>query len=83
MNYTCPVCGFPDLDGPPTAYLICQCCGTEFDYHDSKLSHRELRKRWIDAGCPWHSKRRAPPIGWSAGEQLTTAGFDAVAPLKV
>lgn len=38
MKYTCPVCGWPELDEPPYddtgwgSFEICSCCGIEFGY---------------------------------------------------
>lgn len=73
MKHSCPVCGYDDLDGPPTAYIICQCCGTEFGYHDAERTHEELRCEWIARGASSHSRRRPPPNGWSAIDQLRAA----------
>ena len=73
MKHTCPVCGYADLDGPPEAYIICQCCGTEFDYHDAERTHEELRAAWIAEGAKWHSRRRQPPNGGSPFDQLRDA----------
>jgi hypothetical protein len=74
MNYTCPVCGYDRLDDPPADYNICECCGTEFGYHDSTFAHAELRDRWVRNGARWHSRAFPPPSGWSAHEQLVRAG---------
>jgi hypothetical protein len=86
-TFACPVCGYPGLDEPPWAedspsYDICPCCGVEFGYDDFAAGdadlrparHRELRRRWIDAGRPWWSQSRPPPPGWDPARQL--AVFD-------
>ncbi len=50
VMYTCPVCGYDQLDEPPTRHKICPQCGTQFDFDDVGVSHAELRQRWIDGG---------------------------------
>jgi hypothetical protein len=77
--YICPVCGYDQLEDPPTDYNICECCGTEFGYHDAHRSHAELRQRWIMAGMPWWDRRVAPPPGWNPVTQLSRAGFSPLA----
>lgn len=75
--YNCPVCGFPGLMEPAydehgySSFDICPCCGIEFGYHDFTRTHAELRKEWIEKGCPWTSTIEDPPLGWNAAEQLT------------
>lgn len=76
MTYICPVCGYNQLDEPPSDYNICDCCGTEFGYHDATLTHSELRKRWIAAGAKWHSPDFSPPTGWDPLKQLLAAGYN-------
>ena len=68
-NYTCPVCGYDELEDPPSNWNICDSCGTEFGYHDARISHEELRRRWVANGARWHSPDFPPPIHWSAIEQ--------------
>jgi hypothetical protein len=80
MHYTCPVCGFSKLRRPPTEFLICPSCGTEFEYTDSLLSHAELRENWIAHGAEWSSQVDAPPQYWNAWQQLIDAGFSASVP---
>jgi hypothetical protein len=83
MEYTCPVCGFPNLAEPPhddtgcASFETCPACGTEFGYDDATKSHAELRRVWLAAGAPWFSESVAPPRGWSAVEQLRAAGLDS------
>ena len=69
-SYTCPVCGFDELDEPATNWTICPCCGTEFEYDDARTSHEELRQRWIAGGCKWWSPVDAVPPGWDPRAQL-------------
>jgi len=70
MNYTCPVCGFPEMPFPPQDNNICSCCGTEFGYHDCSLSHSQLRQMWIGRGAPWFSTALTAPPDWNAAKQL-------------
>ena len=75
MNNYCPVCGY-DFKQPVEDSMICACCGTQYGYHDSMLSHAELRQRWLDGGARWHSKRISPPTDWSVAAQLCNIGVD-------
>jgi len=70
MMYTCPVCGNNQMDEPPENYTICDCCGTEFGYHDFTRSHAELREQWRQRGAKWKSVDYPAPPNWSAIEQL-------------
>lgn len=70
MKYQCPVCGFGATPFPPEHHNICSCCGTEFGYHDFRLSHADLRRSWIDSGAPWFSTSLPPPAGWSPLRQI-------------
>jgi transcription elongation factor Elf1 len=78
-NFSCPVCGYSALDEPAydkhgsATFVICPSCGTEFGYDDSSVAHRELRRRWIDAGMNWASKAAASPPGWNPLDQLRSA----------
>jgi len=76
MTYQCPVCGFDKMPFPPKDNNICSCCGTEFGYHDLRLSHADLRAQWVAKGAPWFSNRMPKPDGWNAIAQLesVTAG---------
>jgi hypothetical protein len=77
-TYTCPVCGFKELEEPPEDFNICPCCGTEFGYHDVGHSDRELRNAWLKKGGMWsdvednHYPTRA---NWNAWSQLDMAGL--------
>jgi hypothetical protein len=85
-TFICPVCGYAGLDEPPWVGSspsddICPCCGTQFGYHDFETDadlraarHVELRRGWIERGCPWHYELEAPPPGWDPARQL--AVFD-------
>jgi len=75
MFYTCPVCGYPELKAPPTEFVICPSCGVEFEYHDSTMSHDELKRQWLRNGAMWHSKVVKEPENWSPLTQLELAGL--------
>jgi hypothetical protein len=78
INYTCPVCGYPDLsDDPRTesrgSYEICWSCGFEFGVTDDDLGYdyASWRTLWIERGMPWDSELRHPrPEGWDPVAQL-------------
>ena len=70
MLYKCPVCFFPDMDSPPSDYMICPCCGTEFGLDDEETSHDQLRMMWVERNFPWFSNYTAPPPGWDPVRQL-------------
>jgi len=69
-QYYCPVCGYDELDEPPSNHNICSCCGTHFGYHDVGHSWIELRDTWLLKGAPWFSKSRPAPSAWNALAQL-------------
>ena len=70
MNCQCPVCCYPDLERPPVDFLICPCCGTEFEYDDTTLTHEQLRAEWTHNRAQWHSHAVQPPEGWNPWIQL-------------
>lgn len=72
-KYICPVCFYPEMDGPPKDFNVCPCCGVEFEYDDSGNTHEQLRQVWIEGGKKWWF--RDAPEGWNADEQLIKAGF--------
>jgi hypothetical protein len=82
----CPVCGYNGLDTPSydgfgnPSYDICDCCGTQFGYHDHSTSFAVLRDRWIAKGMPWHSRAVAPPPGWDPVQQLRSLTNDPGGP---
>lgn len=71
----CPVCGYPDMEEPPEDFEICDCCGTQFAFHDDIKSHKVLRGEWIDKGSPWFSDVIPKPWRWDAFTQLARANF--------
>ncbi len=75
MTYTCPVCGYQSLPAPPLDFEICPSCGTEFEYHDARRTHADLREEWVREGALWHSRVVQRPDGWDAWLQLLNAGF--------
>jgi hypothetical protein len=74
-TYTCPVCGYQNLPFPPLDYEICPSCGTEFEYHDARRTHAQLREAWVRAGALWHSLSTPEPYGWNPWLQLVSAGL--------
>ena len=79
MPYTCPVCGYPNLEEPPRSssgggsYEICPSCGFEFGYTDDDLgfTYSDWRCRWCAAGMQWANQGITnPPEGWSPTDQL-------------
>ena len=86
MNNVCPVCLYDELTSLPEDHLICPSCGTQFDYDDCTTSHEELRRRWVESGARWYSRRVAPPLSWSSARQLAklnSAAFSPGEPLDV
>lgn len=81
LNYTCPVCGWPEMEEPAydefgsSSFEICRCCGTQFGYQDARRTHAELRAEWISGGMRWSSKAAQQPAGWDPVAQLRAAGF--------
>lgn len=75
MKNICPVCGYDNLRRPPSDYLICPCCRTEFGVSDYSWSHGELRQMWISQGAKWFSNRTIAPNGWSPIAQLRNIGY--------
>lgn len=78
--YTCTVCGYPGLDGPPTDFRICVSCMTEFGYDDFLRSHADLRVRWMQEGLQWRGPLDYRPANWSPYDQLTNAGLAMTEP---
>jgi|SRR5215213_2115739 len=77
MKYTCPVCGYDNLEDAPANFEICPSCGTEFGYNDITVSHQFLGEQWIKRGMHWHSRVTPRPIGWDPIKQLKRAGLEA------
>lgn len=70
VPYICPVCAYTDLPEPPQNFSICPSCGTEFGFDDAKVSHAQLRRRWVIADAPWYSTVRHHPADWNPWMQL-------------
>jgi hypothetical protein len=85
MPYTCPVCGYPNLQEEPRggeeiggSYEICPSRGIQFGYDDEaggdytrRLQlYKTWRQKWIDKGIPWHFAGVARPADWNPSEQL-------------
>jgi hypothetical protein len=51
--FNCPVCYYDKMPDAPNDYNICPCCGIEFENDDERMSHSELRDRWITSGAYW------------------------------
>ena len=84
IDTKCPVCGF-DLGFPPwndgsASDEICPSCFIQFGYDDfadgdpvaRKKIYLGWRKKWIDTGMPW-SSRRTPPAGWNPEQRMRDA----------
>ena len=77
MRYTCPVCGYSELDEPPyddqnnASYEVCSCCGFEFGFDDKAkgVSFEDYRKKWINEGARWFLENKKP-IDWDLKKQL-------------
>lgn len=85
MTFKCPVCFFDGLKKPPIEHMICQCCGTQFGYHDEtpepkEVAHARLRANWIAKDGPWHSRVIPPPPYWNPWGQIIAAKFGSLLP---
>jgi hypothetical protein len=77
MNYTCPVCGYPELDEKPRtttgggSYEICPSCGFQFGVTDDDkgYSYAQWRRRWKANGMQWWSEGEKP-ANWNPVAQL-------------
>mgnify|MGYP003586846703 CR=1 FL=1 len=80
-KYIYPVCEFSELDEAPydesgcALYGIRPCCGTEFGYDDSSISHSVMRRKWIVEGMQWWSKRKKRPENGDPILQLRNSHF--------
>jgi hypothetical protein len=71
----CHICGY-DIGEPPwgesgtdPTFIICECCGCEFGYHDATLTAlKRYRERWLGGGAKWRYGER--PQEWNLDEQL-------------
>ncbi len=83
--YTCPVCGYPELEEPPyvgqpedglPSYDFCPSCSFQYgvsDY-DTKISFEQWRQKWIKDGMVWDEGDSEPPEGWNPKKQLLNIG---------
>jgi len=82
MPFTCPVCGFPELDEQPRteagagSYEICPSCGFQFGVTDEDrgFSYEAWHAKWVQEGMQWDKGRTVAPIGWNPLEQLRRIG---------
>ena len=89
QRYTCPVCGFSELDQPPwnphtgaPGFDICPCCGCESGYDDATIQAKEkYRKEWIRQGAIWFEPKLKPDE-WDLSEQLRRIGVDLDSVMK-
>lgn len=70
----CLVCGLDQgafaWENNIPSHNICDCCGTEFGYHDCMLEGiKEHRNRWIDSGYKWFWPK-SKPENWDPKRQL-------------
>ena len=79
VTFECPVCTYPYLHEPPYSksgsgsYEICPSCGFEFGVTDDDqgYSHWQWRKKWMDKGMPWMSRKiRRKPDDWNPQDEL-------------
>jgi hypothetical protein len=84
MNrYTCPVCGYSELEEPPrdpitncANFDICPCCGCEFGYNDATLAAlQNHRSKWIKNGAKWFDPN-LKPANWNLRKQLANVGVN-------
>ena len=79
-GFTCPVCGYGRLldapwndEGRPSP-RPCPSCSTLPGIDTTEPwdpdTHRELRRRWVEAGCPWSSQEQKRPQRWDPQRQL-------------
>ena len=76
LNKHCRVCGYYNIDPPwgndgsSPSFNICDCCGSEFGYHDFTLiGIRRQRSIWLEHPNQWNNPS-AKPNDWSLEEQL-------------
>lgn len=82
MKFTCPVCGYSELDEAPwgedgstASFSICECCGVEFGYEDATPEGKlRYRKQWIESGGKWFDESQKPE-NWNMKKQLMNIGI--------
>lgn len=78
MTYTCPICGWPELEhargvgqigGPPET---CPSCGFEFGTGGlNQDAVSSWRFKWVASGMQWQAERaRSEPADWDPRAQL-------------
>jgi hypothetical protein len=72
----CRVCGHYNVDlpwgknGSLPSFNICDCCGSEFGYHDfSIIGIRRQREAWLKHADNWNNPS-AKPKDWNLEAQL-------------
>lgn len=86
MIFTCPVCGYPELQELPRSPRtgggsneICPSCGFQFGVRDDDrgIGYDEWRSAWIAKRMPWDSAGiQALPPGWDPVIQLRRIGIE-------
>ena len=77
MTYTCPVCGYPNvetLSSEGGAPALCPSCGFDFARADARDESVHLRWRfaWVADGTPFRAGgHRLVPPGWDPQRQLS------------
>lgn len=74
--YMCRVCGLQQDDPPwgedgnTPSFEICDCCGTEFGYHDATpQAVSNTRREWLSENVQWFNPK-AKPEHWILENQL-------------
>jgi len=84
----CPVRGYDGLEEPAfdddgvPSFDICDCCGTQFGYHDAKTPRAVLRERWVADGMAWTVVSIRRPIGIRSSSCAGLAGRTQRPPLE-
>jgi transcription elongation factor Elf1 len=76
-NYSCPVCGFPNLTEAPRtrtgggSFEICPSCGFQFGVSDDDrgFTYTAWLEKWRAEGMKWSSKQK-PPRDWDPIRQI-------------
>jgi hypothetical protein len=75
-SYRCRVCGLDQgfqpwgKDGLMATFQVCNCCGTQFGYHDCTVRSAERKREdWLRNKGKWFWPK-AKPENWSLEEQL-------------
>lgn len=75
-EYHCRVCGLLQKapiwgdDGNDPSWAICDCCGSEFGYHDCLPDAvRKNRELWVSRGAKWFDPSKKPD-NWDLETQM-------------